>query len=112
MRRHADNNVFFLWHSQEIWKRRRLQNILATGKDEVEDEVVQVFVRKKEEEIAEPDRFEECTSSCPQEGGRQLGSQLPPRTRVAGCVASNLKPITGGAKKPSFQEKGLTAVIL
>ncbi|NXR27356.1 EVG1 protein, partial [Cinclus mexicanus] len=40
-------------------EKRRLQNILATGKDEVEDEAVQVFVRKKEEEIAEPDRFEE-----------------------------------------------------
>ncbi|NXN00651.1 EVG1 protein, partial [Sylvia borin] len=36
-------------------EKRRLQNILATGKDEVE----QVFVRKKEEERAEPDRFEE-----------------------------------------------------
>ncbi|XP_005039808.2 PREDICTED: UPF0193 protein EVG1, partial [Ficedula albicollis] len=40
-------------------EKRRLQNILATGKDEVEDEVAQVFVWKKEEEIAEPDRFEE-----------------------------------------------------
>ncbi|NXB75482.1 EVG1 protein, partial [Donacobius atricapilla] len=39
-------------------EKRRLQNILATGKDEVEDKVEQVFVRKKEEEIAEPDRFE------------------------------------------------------
>ncbi|KAF4799092.1 hypothetical protein TURU_057661 [Turdus rufiventris] len=43
-------------------EKRRLQNILATGKDEVEDEVVQVFVRKKEEEIAEPDRFEELVN--------------------------------------------------
>ncbi|NXO66889.1 EVG1 protein, partial [Phainopepla nitens] len=40
-------------------EKRRLQNILSTGKDEVEDEVEQVFVGKKEEEIAEPDRFEE-----------------------------------------------------
>ncbi|NWV36717.1 EVG1 protein, partial [Grantiella picta] len=40
-------------------EKRRLQNILATGKEEVEDEVERVFVRKKEEEIAEPDRFEE-----------------------------------------------------
>ncbi|NXM12264.1 EVG1 protein, partial [Ploceus nigricollis] len=40
-------------------EKRRLQNILASGKDEVEDKVEQVFVRKKEEEIAEPDRFEE-----------------------------------------------------
>ncbi|NWH94318.1 EVG1 protein, partial [Aegithalos caudatus] len=40
-------------------EKRRLQNILATGKDEVEDKVEQVFVRKKEKEIAEPDRFEE-----------------------------------------------------
>lgn len=31
----------------------------------------QVLIQKKEEEVAEPDRFEECTSSCPQEGGRQ-----------------------------------------
>lgn len=52
-------------------EKRRLQNILATGKDEVEEDVKQVFIRKKEEEIAEPDRFEECMSSCPQEGGRQ-----------------------------------------
>ncbi|NXC97419.1 EVG1 protein, partial [Certhia familiaris] len=43
-------------------EKRRLQNILATGKDEVEDEVKQVFVRKKEEEISEPDRFEELMS--------------------------------------------------
>lgn len=47
-------------------EKRRLQNILATGKDEVEDEVKEVFVRKKEE-TAEPDRFEECTCSCAQE---------------------------------------------
>ncbi|NXH84985.1 EVG1 protein, partial [Edolisoma coerulescens] len=40
-------------------EKRRLQNIFATGKDEVEDEVEQVLVRKKEEEIAEPNRFEE-----------------------------------------------------
>uniref|UniRef100_A0A8C9MM02 EVG1 protein n=1 Tax=Serinus canaria TaxID=9135 RepID=A0A8C9MM02_SERCA len=39
--------------------KRRLQKILALGKDEVEDKVEQAFVRKKEEEIAEPDRFEE-----------------------------------------------------
>ncbi|NWW30071.1 EVG1 protein, partial [Panurus biarmicus] len=36
-------------------EKRRLQNILATGKDEVE----QVFVQKKEEEVAEPDQFQE-----------------------------------------------------
>ncbi|NXM45831.1 EVG1 protein, partial [Gymnorhina tibicen] len=40
-------------------EKRRLQNILATGKDETEDEVEQVLIQKKEEEIAEPDRFEE-----------------------------------------------------
>ncbi|NWZ77108.1 EVG1 protein, partial [Poecile atricapillus] len=40
-------------------EKRRLQNILATGKDEVEDKVKQVFVQKKEEEIAAPDQFEE-----------------------------------------------------
>ncbi|NXQ58738.1 EVG1 protein, partial [Anthoscopus minutus] len=40
-------------------EKRRLQNILATGKDEVEDKVEQVFAQKKEEEIAESNRFEE-----------------------------------------------------
>ncbi|NXC06997.1 EVG1 protein, partial [Orthonyx spaldingii] len=40
-------------------EKRRLQNILATGKDEVENMVEKVLVQKKEEEIAEPDRFEE-----------------------------------------------------
>ncbi|NXH49464.1 EVG1 protein, partial [Dicaeum eximium] len=40
-------------------EKRRLQSILATGKDEAEEEVEQVFVQKKEEETAEPDRFEE-----------------------------------------------------
>ncbi|XP_014112062.1 PREDICTED: UPF0193 protein EVG1 isoform X2 [Pseudopodoces humilis] len=40
-------------------EKRRLQNILATGKDEVEDKVKQVFIQKKEEEIAAPDQFEE-----------------------------------------------------
>ncbi|NXY22235.1 EVG1 protein, partial [Atrichornis clamosus] len=36
-------------------EKQRLQNILATGKDEVE----QVVVQTREEEIPEPDRFEE-----------------------------------------------------
>ncbi|NWW24736.1 EVG1 protein, partial [Falcunculus frontatus] len=40
-------------------EKRRLQNILATGKDEVEDEVEQMLIQKKDKEIAEPDRFEE-----------------------------------------------------
>ncbi|NWV60756.1 EVG1 protein, partial [Malurus elegans] len=40
-------------------EKRRLQNILATGKDEVEDKMEQVFVQKKEDEIAEHDQFEE-----------------------------------------------------
>ncbi|NWT14321.1 EVG1 protein, partial [Vireo altiloquus] len=40
-------------------EKRRLQNILATGEDEVEDKVKQVLIQKKEEKIAEPDRFEE-----------------------------------------------------
>ncbi|NWR88391.1 EVG1 protein, partial [Furnarius figulus] len=40
-------------------EKQRLQNILATGKDEVEDEVKQVLVQRKEEEMPEPDRFEE-----------------------------------------------------
>ncbi|XP_027570925.1 UPF0193 protein EVG1 [Pipra filicauda] len=43
-------------------EKQRLQNILATGKDEVEDEVERVLVRTKEEEIPEPDRFEELVN--------------------------------------------------
>ncbi|NWI59827.1 EVG1 protein, partial [Calyptomena viridis] len=43
-------------------EKQRLQNILATGKDEVEDEVEQVLVQRKEEEIPEPDRFEELVN--------------------------------------------------
>ncbi|XP_071586707.1 UPF0193 protein EVG1 isoform X1 [Heliangelus exortis] len=43
-------------------EKQRLQNILATGKDVVEDKVKQTLVRKKEEEIAEPDRFEELVN--------------------------------------------------
>ncbi|NXU82422.1 EVG1 protein, partial [Xiphorhynchus elegans] len=40
-------------------EKQRLQNILATGKDEVEENVKQVLVQRKEEEMPEPDRFEE-----------------------------------------------------
>ncbi|NWR33437.1 EVG1 protein, partial [Tachuris rubrigastra] len=43
-------------------EKQRLQNILATGKDEVEDEVERVLVWTKEEEIPEPDRFEELVN--------------------------------------------------
>ncbi|NXF02647.1 EVG1 protein, partial [Smithornis capensis] len=43
-------------------EKRRLQNILATGKDEVEDEVEQVLVQRKEQETPEPDRFEELVN--------------------------------------------------
>ncbi|XP_032543778.1 UPF0193 protein EVG1 [Chiroxiphia lanceolata] len=43
-------------------EKQRLQNILATGKEEVEDEVERVLVRTKEEEIPEPDRFEELVN--------------------------------------------------
>ncbi|NXA06716.1 EVG1 protein, partial [Sapayoa aenigma] len=43
-------------------EKRRLQNILATGKDEAEDKVEQVLVQRKEEEIPEPDRFEELVN--------------------------------------------------
>ncbi|XP_074682739.1 UPF0193 protein EVG1 isoform X1 [Strix aluco] len=40
-------------------EKQRLQNILATGKDVVEHKVKQMPVQTKEEEIPEPDRFEE-----------------------------------------------------
>ncbi|KFP76168.1 UPF0193 protein EVG1, partial [Acanthisitta chloris] len=43
-------------------EKQRLQNLLATGKDVVEDEVKQVRVQTKEKEIPEPDRFEELVS--------------------------------------------------
>ncbi|NXJ80212.1 EVG1 protein, partial [Trogon melanurus] len=43
-------------------EKQRLQNILATGKDVVEHKVKQVLVRTKEEEIPEPDRFEELVN--------------------------------------------------
>ncbi|NXP19357.1 EVG1 protein, partial [Scytalopus superciliaris] len=43
-------------------EKQRLQNILATGKDEVEDKVKQVLVQRKEEEMPEPDRFEELVN--------------------------------------------------
>ncbi|KFP33566.1 UPF0193 protein EVG1, partial [Colius striatus] len=40
-------------------EKQRLQNILATGKDVVEQEVKQMPLQTKKEEIPEPDRFEE-----------------------------------------------------
>uniref|UniRef100_A0A674IKF3 Chromosome 22 open reading frame 23 n=1 Tax=Terrapene triunguis TaxID=2587831 RepID=A0A674IKF3_9SAUR len=40
-------------------EKQRLQNILATGKDMVEQKPQQKPVRTEEEEIPEPDRFEE-----------------------------------------------------
>ncbi|NXG54130.1 EVG1 protein, partial [Hemiprocne comata] len=43
-------------------EKQRLQNILATGKDVVEDKVKQMPVQTKEEEIPEPDRFEELVN--------------------------------------------------
>lgn len=43
-------------------EKQRLQNILATGKDVVECNVKQTLVQTKEEEIPEPDRFEERMS--------------------------------------------------
>ncbi|NXY76730.1 EVG1 protein, partial [Glareola pratincola] len=43
-------------------EKRRLQNILATGKDVVECNVKQTPVQTKEEEIPEPDRFEELVN--------------------------------------------------
>ncbi|XP_010014456.1 PREDICTED: UPF0193 protein EVG1 [Nestor notabilis] len=43
-------------------EKQRLQNILATGKDVVEHKVKPVVVQTKEEEIPEPDRFEELVN--------------------------------------------------
>ncbi|NWR78301.1 EVG1 protein, partial [Centropus unirufus] len=43
-------------------EKERLQNILATGKEVVEPEVKRMPVRRKEEEIPEPDRFEELVN--------------------------------------------------
>ncbi|KAK4831574.1 hypothetical protein QYF61_018334 [Mycteria americana] len=43
-------------------EKQRLQNILATGKDVVEHKVKQTLVQTKEEEIPEPDRFEELVN--------------------------------------------------
>ncbi|KFV00538.1 UPF0193 protein EVG1, partial [Tauraco erythrolophus] len=43
-------------------EKQRLQNILATGKDVVEHKVKQMLVQTKEEEIPEPDRFEELVN--------------------------------------------------
>lgn len=58
-------NFFSLAFTGDLEKeKQRLQNILATGKDVVEHKVKPVAVQTKEEEIPEPDRFEECTSYC------------------------------------------------
>ncbi|XP_010287075.1 PREDICTED: UPF0193 protein EVG1, partial [Phaethon lepturus] len=43
-------------------EKQRLQNILAMGKDVVEHKVKQMLVQTKEEEIPEPDRFEELVN--------------------------------------------------
>ncbi|NXX18183.1 EVG1 protein, partial [Podargus strigoides] len=43
-------------------EKQRLQNILVTGKDVVEHKVKQTLVQTKEEEIPEPDRFEELVN--------------------------------------------------
>ncbi|NXV70652.1 EVG1 protein, partial [Atlantisia rogersi] len=43
-------------------EKQRLQNILATGKDVVEHKVQQTLVQTEEEEIPEPDRFEELVN--------------------------------------------------
>ncbi|KAM9637654.1 UPF0193 protein EVG1 isoform 1-T1 [Morphnus guianensis] len=43
-------------------EKQRLQNILATGKDVVEHKVKQTLGQTKEEEIPEPDRFEELVN--------------------------------------------------
>uniref|UniRef100_A0A8D0EU26 Chromosome 22 open reading frame 23 n=1 Tax=Strix occidentalis caurina TaxID=311401 RepID=A0A8D0EU26_STROC len=91
-------------------EKQRLQNILATGKDVVEHKVKQMLVQTKEEEIPEPDRFEECTSLGTQVGslGSRLPARAPARAGVAGPVASNLKPVAERGTKPSFQEKERT----
>lgn len=63
-------------------EKRRLQNILATGKDEVEQEEEhkvkknQALVQTKEEEKPEPDRFEECKSLL-EEGRWEAGEVTP-----------------------------------
>ncbi|NXH19250.1 EVG1 protein, partial [Bucco capensis] len=43
-------------------EKQRLQNILATGKDEVEDNVEQEPAETKEEKTPEPERFEELVN--------------------------------------------------
>uniref|UniRef100_A0A8B9FBX2 Chromosome 22 open reading frame 23 n=1 Tax=Amazona collaria TaxID=241587 RepID=A0A8B9FBX2_9PSIT len=43
-------------------EKQRLQNILATGKDVVEHKVKPVVAQTKEEELPEPDRFEELVN--------------------------------------------------
>ncbi|NWS55394.1 EVG1 protein, partial [Chunga burmeisteri] len=43
-------------------EKQRLQNILATGKDVVEHKMKQILVQPKEEELPEPDRFEELVN--------------------------------------------------
>ncbi|KAM6137384.1 UPF0193 protein EVG1 [Pterocles gutturalis] len=43
-------------------EKQRLQNILVTGKDEVEHKAKQKLLQTKEEEIPEPDRFEELVN--------------------------------------------------
>ncbi|XP_042649359.1 UPF0193 protein EVG1 [Tyto alba] len=43
-------------------EKQRLQNILATGKDVVEHKVKRMLVQTEEEEIPEPDRFEELVN--------------------------------------------------
>ncbi|KFU83583.1 UPF0193 protein EVG1, partial [Chaetura pelagica] len=51
------------WPGRDLEKeKQRLQNILATGKDVVEDKVKQTLVQTKEEETPEPDRFEELVN--------------------------------------------------
>lgn len=61
-------------------EKQRLQNILATGKDKdvVKHKVKQTPVQTKEEEIPEPDRFEErrCLRTL-EEGGGQPGKPAP-----------------------------------
>lgn len=57
-------------------EKQRLQNILATGKDVVERKVKQTLVQTKEEEIPEPDRFEECMSLRTLEEGRWEAGSL------------------------------------
>lgn len=64
--------LFSLFSTGDLEReKQRLQNILATGKDVVEHKPQQKPVQTEEEEIPEPDRFEERTyGNRPRHKGR------------------------------------------